>query len=120
MVQDGALHQDFYPAVTDKAEVIVVVHPGWYVYEFKVPMGGGTVNWFQCALGSIDIGFDTFDGSAAIDTTDFRGFNVPTVVDVTEVTASPSRSGTPMLALAAAVLLSSLSGWVVFRVLKNR
>lgn len=120
MVQDGALHQDFYAAATDKAEVIVIVHPGWYVYEFKAPMGGGNVNWSQCELGSIDIGFDTFDGSAAIDTTVFRGFNVPTVVAVTEVKASPSRSEIPTPALAATVLLSGLVGLVVSRVLKGR
>ena len=120
-IMDGGLNLYSYPGLTDKAEVIVIVNPGWYVYEFKVPMGDGTVNWNWCTLGNIDITFETYDGGGTImDTTTSRGFDIPNAVDVTEVKGSSSRSTVPMLALAATVLLSGLLGLVQFRSLKDR
>lgn len=115
-VRDGALNEDIHVGPTDKAEV---VHFGGlaYTYEWKVPMGGGTVDWSGCQLGAIDVTFDTYDASVpeVMDTTDTRSFDIPNAVDITGVKGSSPGLPTFALVLALAALLLGVFGLLRLR-----
>ncbi len=67
-------------------------------YEWRSPVGGGTVDWSACLSGQINIQLATADTfGTEMDVTASRGFDVPTAVTLQQITSSSHGTIFPLI-----------------------
>lgn len=86
-------------------------------YEWRSPVGGGTVDWSACLSGQINVQLATVEGSGFtdVDVTASRGFDVPTAVTLQQIAPSSHEIQYPLIVGLLVLVGAAITAFLIRR-----